>query len=222
MSRRDPLPDQLGFDALLASAACDNAARQIARECSHLPDNFDEALSFFRDLIRRHHAAMLAGDAVAAPQMREEADRLALRLNNFEPGILAGADAPGCRLDRATRAPEGEVPLWGQSGSFEITTGGMRVRIEMQGIFGPLRRRSHRRACPARAQRPPRHHRTAISSAPARAALTAVPPRRFASPYRRARSGIQPPICWSDMASGVDRVAGALDEGGRPLSRFSL
>jgi hypothetical protein len=137
MSRRNqPVPDQLGFEALLADAAQANDTRQIARACAHLPGTFDEALPFYRGLIDRHHAAMLAGDAPSAMHLREEADLLATKLNNFEPGILAGEDAPGCVLDRATRAPAGHVPLWGQSGSFEIVSGSMRVRIAMDGIFG--------------------------------------------------------------------------------------
>ena len=39
-------------------------------------------------------------------------------------------------LARLTRAKNGKVPLWGQSGSFEICHGKMRVRIEMDGLFG--------------------------------------------------------------------------------------
>ena len=136
MSRRmNALPNQLGFD-FLANSARDNETRQIARACAHLPRTFDEALPFFRKLIDRHHAAMLAGDAATAMQLREEADLLATKLNNFEPGIIAGKDAPGCVLERLTRAPTGQVPLWGQSGSFEIESAGMRVRIEMDGVFG--------------------------------------------------------------------------------------
>lgn len=57
-------------------------------------------------------------------------------MNNFEPGISADDDAPGCVLERETRAPDGTVPLWGQTGTFEITIGAMRVRIGMDGIFG--------------------------------------------------------------------------------------
>ena len=59
-----------------------------------------------------------------------------VRLNNYEPGILAGADAPGCVLARLTRASEGAVPLWGQRSSFIIERRAMRVRIELEGMFG--------------------------------------------------------------------------------------
>jgi hypothetical protein len=129
-------PQQLGFDSLLASAETANHARQEERACVHVPGTMDEALPFFRELIARHHTAMVAGDAITVHQLREEAHSLALKLNNFEPGILADDDAPGCALDRATRPRIGTVPLWGQSGAFEITCDGMRVLIDMQGVFG--------------------------------------------------------------------------------------
>ena len=62
--KRHPVPaGQLGFDALLADAESDNHARILARETAHLPGTMEEALPFFRGLLERHHAAMLAGDA---------------------------------------------------------------------------------------------------------------------------------------------------------------
>jgi hypothetical protein len=128
---------QLGFDALLATADGENRHRQAAKETAHLPATMEEALPFYRALIDRHHALMLAGDAGAVMRLRDDAYRLATKLNNYEPGILADDDAPGCRLDALTRAADGAVPLWGQGGSFIITCcGGMRVRIGMDGIIG--------------------------------------------------------------------------------------
>jgi hypothetical protein len=127
---------QLGFNELLADAETENESRKVARQCAHLPGSYDDAIPFFRALTHRHHAAMLAADVATVMQLREEAHLLATKLNNFEPGILAGDDAPGCVLDRATRAPKGDVPIWGQSGSFLIDLDGMHVRIAMDGIFG--------------------------------------------------------------------------------------
>jgi hypothetical protein len=69
-------------------------------------------------------------------QLREEAHRLASKLNGFQPGILADDDSPGCVFERETRGAGGAVPLWGQSGSFQIDCAGMLVRIEMMGLFG--------------------------------------------------------------------------------------
>lgn len=131
-----PAPAQLGFDALLAEAETVNHQQEIARATAHLPGTMAEALPCFRDLQGRHHAAMLAADVEAALALRAEARELALKLNGGRPGILAGADAPGCVLARETAAAPGAAPLWGQQGDFEIDHDGMRVRITMDGIFG--------------------------------------------------------------------------------------
>lgn len=129
-------PHQNGFDALLADADDANRTRKQEREFAHLPDAWDAALPFLLDLIARHHEAMLAGDGENVMRLREDAHNLAFKLNGYEAGILADDDAAGCVLDRLTRAPDGTMPLWGQSGSFEITHGSMRVRVEIQGLFG--------------------------------------------------------------------------------------
>ena len=39
-------------------------------------------------------------------------------------------------MARLTQAEDGIIPLWGQAGSFEIRHGKMRVRIEMDGLYG--------------------------------------------------------------------------------------
>lgn len=127
---------QLGFDALLAQADASNKERHETHAYAHLPDTIDKALPFFRDLVDKHHAAMLDGNAARVERLRKEAHDLAYKLNNFEPGIIADESAPGCMLDRLTRAPEGQPPLWGQSGSFIIAINQMRVRIHMDGVFG--------------------------------------------------------------------------------------
>jgi len=128
--------EQSGFDALLADADDANRARVFEREAGHLPATMVEALPFYLDLINRHHAAMLAGDVEATMALREDAHRLALRLNKGAPGILADEDAPGCKLSVLTAATQGDIPLWGQSGSFMVNVGAMCVRIEIDGMFG--------------------------------------------------------------------------------------
>jgi hypothetical protein len=127
---------QLGFEALLSDAETDNRIRQQDRETAHLPGTLAEAVPYFRSLTRQHHAAMMAADIEKAIALREDAHLLAEKLNGFEPGIIADEDAPGCVLERTAAAPAGTVPLWGQNGTFEITVGGMRVYIEMDGMFG--------------------------------------------------------------------------------------
>lgn len=127
---------QLGFDTLLEDAATANSTREFERSTGHLPGTFPEALPYYHALLDKHHAAMLAADVDETMRLRKEADSLALRLNHGEPGILAGPDASGCALARETAAAPGNVPLWGQKGSFIVTVCGARVRIEMDGIFG--------------------------------------------------------------------------------------
>lgn len=127
---------QLGFDALLSAAVEDNRKREIERETAHLPGTLEEAIPFYRHLIGQHDAAIRATDADKVAQLRREAKRLAVRLNNGDPGIIARPDAPGCMLARETAAPSGTVPLWGQEGDFVITVGRMRARIALDGLFG--------------------------------------------------------------------------------------
>lgn len=129
-------PAQLGFDSFLAEADTINKAAAFERTHGHLPGTMDEALPFYRDLTQKHHAAMLAADFDTVMALREEASKLALKLNGGEPGILASPDAPGCRLASLTAAPDGTFPLWGQAGRFTIEVNAMRVRIDMDGMFG--------------------------------------------------------------------------------------
>jgi len=79
---------------------------------------------------------MLAGDETAAMKLREQAHELAVKVNRGDAGICAGPDAAAYVLERATVAPAGTVPMWGQTGEFAINVGNMPVRIEQDGIFG--------------------------------------------------------------------------------------
>lgn len=138
MTRKPAYVDtaQLGFDDILAEAETINRMAAFEKECGHLPATMEEAIPFFSDLIERHHVAMLAADLDTAMALRRDAEKLALRLNDGEPGILAGPDAPGCVLEDRSAAVAGTVPRWGQRGSFIIDVCAIRVRIDMDGIFG--------------------------------------------------------------------------------------
>lgn len=121
-------PQQLGFgfDEMLE-----------AERTAHVPSTMEEAIPYYRGLLERHHAAMIAGDIDAALKIRNEAEDLAVKLNGGELlGICGGPDSPGHRLERETAAPDGIVPLWGQTGNFVIDVNGMKVRIEQDGLFG--------------------------------------------------------------------------------------
>lgn len=138
MTRRTLTADtaQLGFDSLLIDAETVNRAYRFEKAHSHLPGTTADAVSFYRDLIDRHHAGMLAADLDTVLTLRKEAANLALKLNGGEPGILAGPNAPGCMLEQETAAPPGAVPLWGQIGDFIIKVESMRIHVEMDGMFG--------------------------------------------------------------------------------------
>ena len=128
--------DQFGFDALLLDADQTNHARAVEKQTAHLPTTMGDALPFFWELLDEHHTAMLAGQADEAMFCREEARRLAVRLNGGNRGILADETSPGNVLAHETAAAPDAVPLWGQKGSFIVAAAGIRVRIEMDGVFG--------------------------------------------------------------------------------------
>jgi hypothetical protein len=96
----------------------------------------DDGIAHYRILLEKHHAAMLAGDETTAMAIRAEGNRLAVKLNQGEPGILSGPDAPGYVLMRKTAAQPGTVPLWGQQGDFTVTIDDMPVHIVMDGMVG--------------------------------------------------------------------------------------
>jgi hypothetical protein len=128
--------DQLGFEALLLDADRTNHERKLEDATRHLPATMADAVPFLWELLEEHHAAMLAGQVDEVMFCREEAHRLAVKLNGGKAGILADDDSPGYVLARETAAAPGMVPLWGQKASFIVTAAGARVRIEMDGVFG--------------------------------------------------------------------------------------
>lgn len=127
---------QLGFDDLLANAAQDNAAHAFAKETAHLPETFEEAVAYFEELIRRHDQAMRIANVETAMELREDAQRLARKLNKGDPGILAHDDAPAYQLERACAPKPGCAPLWGQAGTFVISVQNIEVEVELNGVFG--------------------------------------------------------------------------------------
>lgn len=121
-------PQQIGF-------GFDEMAE--AERMARVPSTMEEAVPYYRGLLERHNQAMVSGDTQVAMKIREEAEDLAVKLNGGKHiGICAGPDSPGHRLERETAAPEGQVPLWGQTGNFVIDVNGMKVRIEQDGLFG--------------------------------------------------------------------------------------
>lgn len=127
---------QFGFDLLLEDAEQENARRRFERETAHLPETMEDAVPFYRVLVKQHHAAMLAGDVDRVMAIRNEARLLATKLDGGQPGILADENAPGCVLEREAAAAIGTVPKWGRAGDFTIRIADIDVRITIDGIFG--------------------------------------------------------------------------------------
>ncbi|MEM9232414.1 MAG: hypothetical protein AAGB10_22730 [Pseudomonadota bacterium] len=130
------MTEQLGFEALLDEADTYNRNRRFEQRTAHLPGIMDDALLFYRALIDRHHAAMMAADVDETMRLRKEAHMLAKKLNGGDPGILAHDDAPGYVLEQENAAPPGEIPVWGQTGVFDVTLSNTRIRIEIESVFG--------------------------------------------------------------------------------------
>lgn len=137
---RRAVPDehQLAFDRLLCDAEQHNADREWEKATGHLPATMERALPLFRELLARHHVAMLEVNVEEVRRLRKEAGQLALKLNGRRPGYLSDETSAGSVLRRETESPPGDVPLWGQKGTFILEFDAFRVRIKTPGIFGGL------------------------------------------------------------------------------------
>ena len=73
-------PQQLGFgfDRMLEE-----------QETAHLPSGIEQGIAHYRGMLEKHNAAMLGGDEKAAMDIRKEANRLAVKLNDGAPAFLA-------------------------------------------------------------------------------------------------------------------------------------
>ena len=89
-----------------------NEQRQLDRETAHLPGTMAEALPFYRRMIDRHHAAMLAADIDEAMRIREDVHRLAAKLNGGTCGLSRGRKPPAASL-KARRKPRPEPCRFG-------------------------------------------------------------------------------------------------------------
>lgn len=129
----DPTQTSL-FDDIFADSDEQNRLQAEAKLYAHLPSAMPEGIAYFRGLIARYNEALLAADIDGAQAICDEAHDLAYKLGGYESGILAKPDSAGRVLDNETAAPEGQVPLWGQRGNFQLPD--FNARIEMNSIFG--------------------------------------------------------------------------------------
>ncbi|MCW3589057.1 hypothetical protein K6Y78_39175 [Burkholderia cenocepacia] len=84
------------------------------------------AIDIARRIVERKNAAVVAGDANCARKCDKHYDRLVSALNGGTLfGSQAGPDSVGVQLNERIAAPDGTVPMWGQSGRFFIRVDGM-------------------------------------------------------------------------------------------------
>jgi hypothetical protein len=84
-----------------------------------MPSSIEEAIPYYRSIIERYHAAVIAGRPEQASATLQEAEHLAIRLNGgTHCGIKGDPETSVCYvLERATAAAQGTIPLWGQTGN---------------------------------------------------------------------------------------------------------
>lgn len=109
---------------------------ETEQRTSHLPGDIGTAGPYLLSLFRDLNAAIIAGDKATYERLTAEAHDLAVKLNGGTHFGMCVDDGGASQLERATRAPDGQVPLWGQQGVFDIEACGCRVRIDFDGIYG--------------------------------------------------------------------------------------
>lgn len=86
----------------------------------------ERAIGIARRIVERKNAAVVAGDVNGARKCDRNYDRLISALNGGTLfGSQAGPDSVGVQLNECIAAPDGTVPMWGQSGRFFIRVNGM-------------------------------------------------------------------------------------------------
>lgn len=86
-------------------------------------------------LMERMNQAVIEGDNQAIAACRKEYSAILLRLNggsNF--GTYADENSPGCVMAERTASPDGQPPLWGQSGRFLIDVAGIKAIVTHCGF----------------------------------------------------------------------------------------
>jgi hypothetical protein len=126
-----------------------NQAAALERAVGHLPSSLDEALPYYRDLIARHHAAILAGDGETAIALRHDHPACAsiTASQAFSPALTPQAASFPISHRRARYDPSG-----GQEGEFILEVAGIHVLIKLSGlIVSPARHCAPVGGCDVRA-----------------------------------------------------------------------
>lgn len=113
-----------GTDAKMAALAAD------------MPDDKAALLTVAQAAVGAVNAAIIAGDrdTAEAAWCRYEAVVWTLNGGGFF-GFRGHRGAPGYVVEDYCRAPPGEIPMWGQSGSFVIGVDGVRALVDYRESF---------------------------------------------------------------------------------------
>lgn len=114
------------------------AEAEFDAKTAHMPSSIEEAIPYYRTIIDRYNAAILAGQPLQAAMIEQEAEDLAIRLNGgTRCGIKGDRETAVCYvLERAAAAKPGEIPLWGETGNFTLEVDACPVHIAFEGLYG--------------------------------------------------------------------------------------
>lgn len=111
-------------------------AAMLRTRLDRLPREFSALEELYAATLPAFHAAVLSGDRSAQEAASGLLSDVATKLNGGTTFGISGPDGAGTRLARLSQAEDGDVPLWGQRGSFEVDVAGCRVRVQIDGFFG--------------------------------------------------------------------------------------
>ena len=115
----------------------DSRDTELAQIALGLPDARDELFESARGIVDQIDAALVAGDLVLGDQCLERYDAVLWKLNGGATrGMCATDESPGALVERYCAAPPGQVPKWGQQGSFLVEVDGVRVWVEAGPGYG--------------------------------------------------------------------------------------
>jgi len=114
-------------------------ALEHQQRTAHFPAASDgpACVSFYGSIIERFDAAMMKADTAAALEAKAECS---LYLDHvyapFKDSRGLCHNDVSRQLAKSYRAPDGEVPKWGQEGTFTIPVGSVPVRVEVEHLCG--------------------------------------------------------------------------------------
>ena len=115
------------------------AVLEHEQRTAHFPAASDgpACVEFYATIIQRYDAAMMKADVAAALEAKEECSLFLDHVYaSFKDAHSVCHNDVSGQLSKSYRAPEGEIPKWGQEGSFILTIASVPVRIEVDHLCG--------------------------------------------------------------------------------------